>query len=150
MIDDNEQHETPDPKGEGVGEESGLVERRDAKLEQMAIRHRWGMTDQARTAVMNRQITIAVDPEKEDRRATAAANCLVKMEAQNQVDDHATIPQRHEHRHVLTIEERRDRIAALAQRFGIGTSVDAVTVIASPVVDSANAGPDSEPAGQHG
>ena len=112
--------DTPDPKGEGVGTESGLVERRDAKLEQMAVRHRWGMTDQSRTAVMNRQITIAIDPDTDARRATAAAGCLVKMEHQNQADEHKLIPDQHDHLHTLTVDEQRDSLIAIRARILAG------------------------------
>lgn len=146
MITPNGQNDddTPDLKGEGVGTESGLVERRDAKLEQMAVRHRWGMTDESRTAVMNRQIRTAIDPDTDERRATAAASCLVKMESQNQADEHKLIPDQHEH--IVTIDEQRDSLAAIRSRLITGQS-GGVVIDAPNGKSNGSTGPSGENGG---
>lgn len=79
----------PDPRPE-----SGIVERRAAKIEQLAIMKRWPIPDIAREGIVQNQIDIATGAES-PRDKVGAARVLVEMDKQNQADN----PSRHLHIH---------------------------------------------------
>lgn len=54
-----------------------------ARTLEKAVKENWPIPEKYRTAIVNRQVQIAIDPEQSARANTSAARCLVSMNAQN-------------------------------------------------------------------
>ena len=61
-----------------------------------------------------------------DANAIAAARVYGLFESQNQADDHHAEGELVTHEHI--VDERRDRLAAIASRLGVGVVVEAISV----------------------
>ena len=56
---------------------------RDTRLIERALREGWPIRRKYRKPIVERQVSIAVDPESSPREATSAARCLVVMSSEN-------------------------------------------------------------------
>jgi hypothetical protein len=90
MSDSNGNGEQPQ-NGEERGE-GGLVERRDAAIEERAISQRWPIPEKYREPIMKKAIAKLIDPNTSDRNFNQTLNALLKAEAQNQADEHKQQP----------------------------------------------------------
>jgi hypothetical protein len=89
------------------------------RLEQKAITQRWPVKEQFRAALINRQITIGIDPNSSPKEATAAFRAVLAADLANMEQEKRDlqIPERHEHHHTgtVTVEERREFWVHLGQ-----------------------------------
>lgn len=93
----------------------------DLKLYERAFKMRWEIPDEYKQALIRRMMTIVANPDSSDRAATAASRVLLAAESQNQNDQV-------EHDKLESIDESRNRFLAVAQRLGIGQTIDASIV----------------------
>ena len=93
----------------------------DLKLYERAFKMRWEIPDEYKQALIRRMMTIVANPDSSDRAATAASRVLLAAESQNQNDQV-------EHDKLESIDESRNRFLAVAERLGIGQTVDASIV----------------------
>lgn len=103
-------------RGEGdyyltPGEENRII----AKL--LACK-RWKATDQHKEAALG--VTVRNMANDDGRVSNAAVSNLIKMESQNQADDHRATPQIHDHRYTITIEEQTHQLAEIDEYLGSG------------------------------
>lgn len=80
-----------------------------------ALKQRWPISDEYRSAIVQRMIRIVASPQSTAREATAAAKALMSAEFQNQQDEHKVVDVR--------LATRHDRLAGIAAGLGIDISV---------------------------
>ena len=124
----------------------------ETRLLARAVTQRWPIKPEYRETVIRRLLMIVLDESKHEdgtprcsiRERIAAARAIISAEAQNQADEQQqegrTI--HHEHDHVIgvtatTVDVRRPRLLALAERLGIRV-VDGRVI--EPGADGAAAG----------
>ena len=98
------------------------MKRSDIQLIAQAVKKRWPISDEYRTALVQQMIMLVGNPETSDRAKIAATKILTEMERQNQSDERDK-----------TLNDQRHRLLDVAQRLGIADSVgDAAQVGTSP------------------
>lgn len=85
---------------------------------------RWKATDDHKAIALG--VTTKNMGNEDPKVSNVAVGNLIKMEKQNQADEHKATPQLHDHRHTLTIDEQRSTLASLAERFGADRVVDEI------------------------
>ena len=74
--------------GGGLDLEAGDTPLHATRILERATRQRWPIPDEYRQPIVNRQATIAIDPNSSPRAASIATRCILEMERQNQQDEH--------------------------------------------------------------
>ena len=108
----------------------------DLRLYERAFRMRWQIPEEYKQALVRRMMTIVANPSSSDRAATAASRVLLAAEAQNQSDQV-------ENDKLESIDEGRNRFLAIAQRLGIGQTIDTSIVDGSSDRDQLDLGDES-------
>ncbi len=85
---------------------------RDIRMEARALRQRWPISDEVRSAIVQRMLKTIADPEASDRAVSVAVKALLAAEAQNQKDDHKKSE-------LETISDRNYRFDAIAAELGL-------------------------------
>ena len=60
-----------------------LTGKQEQRLLMRALRLGWDIPQKYKAAILNRQIAIAIDPDKSDAKTTAAANVVARLNEQN-------------------------------------------------------------------
>jgi hypothetical protein len=84
---------------------------KDSRLEQRAIKQRWPVKDEYREPLMNRQVTIAIDPHSSPKESTSAFRAVLAADLANMEQERrdSKIPEYHQHEHsgTVTVQERK-------------------------------------------
>lgn len=103
------------------------MKRSELQLIAQAVKKRWPISDEYRTALVQQMIMLVGNPETSDRAKIAATKILTEMEKQNQSDERDK-----------TLNDQRHRLLNVAERLGIADSVrDATQVGTSPSDETA-------------
>jgi len=109
------------------GESDGYVGV-DLTLANRALRERWPLTPEMREFIVLEAMKIAMSSHDE-RNRLGAMRVLVSADRTNSVRENTATPQQVNHLHAhVTIDERRARVAAIAERLG----VDCLSAAAEP------------------
>ena len=88
------------------------MKRSDMQLISKAVKKRWSISEEYRTALVQQMIMIVGNTTTNDRARIAATKILIEMEKQNQSDQQDEV-----------LNDQRHRLLDVAQRLGIGDSV---------------------------
>lgn len=86
------------------------------RLERRAIKERWPIPEHYRKPLVDRQVKIALDPDKTSREATSAFTALLQAERQNMQDDGIGDPSQQVNVNVSVNDDaRRDFLISLRE-----------------------------------
>ena len=105
------------------------MKRSEIKLIAQAVKKRWPISEEYRTALVQQMIMLVGNPETSDRAKIAATKILTEMEKQNQSDERDK-----------TLNDQRHRLLDVAQRLGIADSVGDTAEVGTSAGDETVAG----------
>src|SRR5690606_25316236 len=134
---ENRHPEIVDPRSSGgqggpLYLKDGPGQTSDTRLIERAIRERWPIKPEYRTAIINRLLRIAVSPETSDREAISASKAMIAADKINIDLETASQPKEshtHQHLHLnVPPDEARAAIGSVTERLriaGLASPVEA-------------------------